>query len=141
MQAENNTWGPLPHCSSHISKIVWWLPKFDLGISFIYSDSWDISDGSPFQVFIKFNSLFSFLLSLFPFLFFSFLFFSFLFFSFLSLLGPLSSGAPGHCPPMSPSRYATVKNEQCKTWPRVLHVSTCILHVLVFLFMRLEILM
>ena len=57
---------------------------------------------------------FSFLF--FSFLFFSFLFFSFLFFSFLFLFfifffglsrGPLYLRAPGHCPSMPPSRYAT----------------------------------
>ena len=44
-----------------------------------------------------------------PFLFFLFLFFFPLSFLSLSLGGPFSSGAPGHCqcPPMPPSRYAT----------------------------------
>ena len=48
----------------------------------------------------------SFVLS---FLFFLFLFFFLFYSSFfcLSLGGPFSSGAPGHCPPMPPSRYAT----------------------------------
>ena len=49
-------------------------------------------------------------------LFFSSFSFSFLFFIFffpLSLRGPSSSGAPGHCPPMPPSRYAT----DWITWP------------------------
>ena len=44
---------------------------------------------------------------------FSFLFFLF-FFSSLSLGAPFSSGAPGHCPPMPPARYAT-GHEQFKT--------------------------
>ena len=52
-----------------------------------------------------------FLFFFFSFLFFSlfsFLFFSFLYFLFcLSLGGPFSSGATGHCPSMPPSRYAT----------------------------------
>ena len=40
--------------------------------------------------------------------FFLFLFFFLILIFFLSLpLGPFSSGAPGHCPPMPPSRYAT----------------------------------
>ena len=59
----------------------------------------------PVLVFEKFRSLFSFL----PFLF--FLVFCLFFFSilhlFVSLGGPFSSGAPGHCPSMPPSRYAT----------------------------------
>ena len=64
--------------------------------------------GAPVWEFEKFRSLFSFLLVLFL----SFL--SFIFFFFLSLGGPLSSGDPGHCPPMPPSRYATVWNKsQC----------------------------
>ena len=52
----------------------------------------------------------SFLLSFLFFLFFSFCFFSILRFLFcLSLSrGPFSSGAPGHCPTMPSSRYATV---------------------------------
>ena len=38
----------------------------------------------------------------------SFIFFlSFFFFFCLSFGGPFSSGAPGYCPPMPPSRYAT----------------------------------
>ena len=49
---------------------------------------------------------FSFFYSSFSFSFFSFLFLFFFFLS-LSLEGPFSSGAPGHCPPMPPSCYAT----------------------------------
>ena len=68
------------------------------------------------------------------FLFFSFLFFSFLFsflffffFSFLHFLfclfleGPFSSRAPGHCPPMPPSRYATGEMDNNELNP----YSTC----------------
>ena len=56
--------------------------------------------GAP--VFEKFCSL-----SL-SFSFYSIIFFFFFFFFFcLSFGGPFSSGAPGHCPPMPPSRYAT----------------------------------
>ena len=55
-------------------------------------------------MFEKFRSLFSFLFFLFSFLFFIFIFF-------LSLGGPFSYGAPGHCPPMPPSRYATVNRQ------------------------------
>ena len=58
----------------------------------------DISGGGPSR-YLK-----SFILS-FLFFCFSFLFFIFIFVVFLR--GPLSSGAPGHCPPMPPSRYAT----------------------------------
>ena len=47
----------------------------------------------------------SFVLSFLFFPFFSFLFF--IFFFPLSLGGPFSYRAPGHCPPMPPSRYAT----------------------------------
>ena len=56
----------------------------------------------------------SFVLSFLFFLFFPFLFFIFIFiflFLSLSLSGfPLAPGAPGHCPPMPPSRYATDQN-------------------------------
>ena len=45
---------------------------------------------------------------------FSFLFFIFFFFFCLSLSGPFSYGAPGHCPSMPPSRYATVP--RCTTF-------------------------
>ena len=75
--------------------------------SVIYLDSWggDISSSyiewGPRPSIWKVSFLFSFL----PLLF--FLFFSS--FAFLvSFSGaPFSSGAPGHCPPMPPSRYAT----------------------------------
>ena len=78
----------------------------------------------------KFRSLFSFLpfififFSSFSFLFLFFLSFFFFFLS-LSLGGPFSSGAPGHCPPMPPSRYATVTDWE-KT--RQDFVSWCKLH-------------
>ena len=95
------------HCSSYISKIVWGLPMFDFSIfchllrlTGIY---WV---GAPVRVFEKFRSLFSFRFLFFLFFFFSFHILHFLFLS-LSLGGPISSGAPGHCPPMPPSRYAT----------------------------------
>ena len=35
----------------------------------------------------------------------------------LSLGGRFSSGAPGHCPPMPPSRYATVYTPSYKMVP------------------------
>ena len=75
--------------------------------SVIYFDSWGYIRLGPPSGYLK-----SFVLSFLPFLFFSFSFFFFLFcssFSFfcLSLGGPFSAGAPGHCPPMPPRRYAT----------------------------------
>ena len=55
----------------------------------------------------------SFIFSPFCLFFFSFPFFLFFFFIFfilsLSLGGPFSCGAPGHCPSMPPSRYATAR--------------------------------
>ena len=62
--------------------------------------------GAPVRIFEKFRSLFYILSAFFSFLFYSSFSF-FLSFFFLSLGGPFSSGAPGHCPPMPPSRYAT----------------------------------
>ena len=79
-----------------------------LVFSVICLDSWGYIGWGPFQVFENFRSLFSFLHFLF---FFSFLFFHFLFCLSLSpSRGPFSSWAPGHCPPMPPSRYATACN-------------------------------
>ena len=83
--------------------------------SVIYLDSWggDISSSyiewGPRPSIWKVSFLFLFFLF---FSSFSFLFFSFLFFSSFAFLvsfsgAPFSSGAPGHCPPMPPSRYAT----------------------------------
>ena len=61
-----------------------------LVFSVIYLDSWGYRVGVPR-----------------PGIFF-FYFFSFLHFFFVSFSGgPFSSRAPGHCPPMPPSRYAT----------------------------------
>ena len=68
----------------------------------IYLDSWGMGIyrvGAPVREFENFCSLFSFFL-------FFFLFYSSLFS--LSLGGPFSSWAPGHCPPMPPSHYTTV---------------------------------
>ena len=68
-----------------------------------------------------FSSFFSILHFLFSFSF----FFSFLFG--LSLRGPFSSGAPGHCPPMPPSCYATdlrylhakwIRKRKLKIWKK-----------------------
>ena len=97
---KKNTWGPNPHCSSHISKMI---TSVDFGILCHLLRFMGIYQVPPLRVFGNAHSLFSFLPFLFVFL--SFLFFIF-FFS-LSLGGPFSSGAPGHCPPMPPSRYAT----------------------------------
>ena len=107
---------PIPHFSSHLSKIVWWLPMFDFCIfcHLLRLMGWGYIEllyrvGAPSE-YLK--SFVPFFLSSFSFLpLFSFLFF-FLFFSsfafFVSFTGtPFSSGAPGHCPPMPPSRYAT----------------------------------
>ena len=97
-------------------------PKFPI-FRLIFQRSWfwyflsstqrhgDISSRAPVRVFEKFRFLFPFL---FFFSSFSFLFFIFFFVSFLGPLylgGPFSSGAPGHCPSMPPSRYATVKTK------------------------------
>ena len=60
------------HCSSYISKIVWWLPMFDLVFSVIYIDSWDNRVGASVRVFEKFRSLCSFLHFLFVFFFYFF---------------------------------------------------------------------
>ena len=71
-----------------------------------------------------------------PFLFFSFFFpflFSIFFFVYLSLSlslsGPFSSGAPGHCPLMPPSRYATAEKQTNKqtTYPQL-----CLIYLLHF---------
>ena len=118
------------HCSSYISKIVWWLPIFDFGIfchlhtlmgiyrvgpptgylkCFVLSF---ISYLSSPPFFLFYSSFFPFFFcilhfSLFSFLFFIFFLSFFLFFYCLSLGGLFNSGAPVHCPPMPPSRYAT----------------------------------
>ena len=81
------------HCSSYISKIVWWLPMFDFGIFCRLLRLMGIYRLGPPSGYLK-NVVLSFL----PF----YLFFLFFIFFFSSL-----SGAPGHCPPMPPSRYAT----------------------------------
>ena len=93
------------HCSSYISKIVWWYQCLISVFSVIYLRLMGLYRvGAPVRVFEKFRSLSLFFLF---FLSFSY-FFSILHFLFsLSLGGPFSSGAPGHCPPMPPSRYAT----------------------------------
>ena len=77
------------HCSSYISKIVWWLPMFDFGI---------------FCHLLR-------LMGIFFFFFFFFFFFLFFILFFPLSRGPFSSGAPGHCPPMPPSRYATAGSD------------------------------
>ena len=104
------------HCSSDISKIVWWLQFlfFILVVSVIYLNSWGYIGWGPVWVFETFRVLslslslsLSLPLSLSLSLSLSLLFsFSFSFFC-LSLGGPFSSGPPGHCPPMPPSRYTT----------------------------------
>ena len=102
LKKKKSAWAQILHCSSYISKIVWWLPMFDFGIFCHLLRLMGIYRvGTPVRVFEKFRSLFSFLL-----LYFSFSFFLSFFVS-LSLGGPFSSGAPGHCPPMPPSRYTT----------------------------------
>ena len=96
------------HCFFYISKIVWWLPLFDFGIFChllrlmgIYwmggphPGIWKVLFCHFFLPFLSFS--FSFV----------FLFFSSFSFFIVSLGGPLSFGAPEHCPPMPPSRYAT----------------------------------
>ena len=102
---KKNTWGPIIFdCSSYISKIVWWLPMFDFG-SFCHI--------FRLMGIYRVPYLKSFVLSLFFFFFSSiFIFFIFLkiFCCSLSFGGPCSSGAPGHCPPVPPSRYATVRD-------------------------------
>ena len=76
-----------------ITSVWFWYFCHLLGLTGIYRV------GAPVWTFETFRSLFL------PFPFFLFDFFPFFF---LSLpLGPCSSGAPGHCPPMPPSRYAT----------------------------------
>ena len=69
---------PIPHFSSHISKIVWWLPMFDFGIfcHLLRVSHGDILGRSPPSGYLK-----SFISS--------FLFFSSFSFSFVSFLGPL----------------------------------------------------
>ena len=63
--------------------------------------------GGPFRVFEKFCSLFPFLY--FPFFFLTILYiYIYIYIFFFTLGGPFSSVAPGHRPPMPPSRYATV---------------------------------
>ena len=96
---------PNLHCSYNISKIVWWFSMLILIFSVIYVDSRGYIGWAPVRVFEKFRSLFSFIF----FLFFFFPFFFYSSFSFFPCLsgGPFSSGVPGHCPPMPPSRYAT----------------------------------
>ena len=92
----------------------WYWALSGVKFSFNYYNTYeDISCWVPGWVFEKFISSFLSLsfLSFFNF-FLSFLFFSFLFFlSFLSSLSlggpPLAPRAPGHCPPMPPSCYAT----------------------------------
>ena len=99
---KKNKWDP-NYLLFLFSKIAWWLPMFDfvifchlLRLMGIYRE------GAPVRIFEKFRSLFS------PFsFFFSFMFFIFHFFLSLSFRGPFSSGAPGLCPPMPPSHYAT----------------------------------
>ena len=81
------------HCSSYISKIVWWLSMFDFEIFCHRLKLMGIH-----QVGVPSRHLKKFVLS--------FLFFLLLFWGSLSW-EPLSSGAHGHCPPMPPSRYAT----------------------------------
>ena len=78
----------------------WFWYFFFLFVVYLDSRGY-IGGGRPVWVFKNFRSLFSFL----PFPF-SFLYFS-SFFSSLSLGGSFGSGAPGRCPPMPPSRYAT----------------------------------
>ena len=90
------------HCSSYISKILWWLPMFDFGIFCHLLRLMGIYRVRPPSGYLR-----SFVLSFFCFFFFFFSFLSFIFFFFVSLGGLFSSGAPGHCPPMPPSRYAT----------------------------------
>ena len=92
--------------------------------------------GTLVWVFEQFRPLFSFLSFLF-FLFFSFFFsffFSilhFLFFLSLSLSGaPFSSGAPGHCPPMPPSRYATDHDVPFQTYSSDLTFNITFWHTL-----------
>ena len=66
---------------------------------------------APVWVLKSFVLSFSFLHFLFDFLFYS----SFVCLS-LSLGGPFSSGAPGHCPTMPPSAYATGCKSTKQTW-------------------------
>ena len=104
MQAEKENMGALNlHCSYYISKIVWWLPMFDFGIFCHQLRLMGIYRMvAPPSGYLK-----SFVLT-FLFFLFCFFFFSILHFLFFPLSrGPFSSGAPGHCPPMPPSRYAT----------------------------------
>ena len=67
-------------------------------------------------------------LSLFFFFFFIPFLFFFLFYSSFSLFpvslsrGPFSSGTPGHCPPMTPSRYATAQNQRPEQMSNNLHL-------------------
>ena len=102
MQAEKRIQRALIlHCSSCISKIAWWLEIFYFDIFCHLLKFMGYIGWGPVWVFEKFRVL-SLSLSL------SLLFyFSFSFFLSLSLGGPFRSGAPGHCPPMPPSRYAT----------------------------------
>ena len=98
---------PNLHCSYNISKIVWWFSMLILIFSVIYVDSRGYIGWGPRSGIWKVSfSLFFYFL---PFLFFFPFFFSILHFLFFPRLsgGPFSSGVPGHCPPMPPSRYAT----------------------------------
>ena len=82
---------PITHCSSHISKIVWWLPMFDFGIFCHLLRLMGIIRWGPRRPGI-WKVSFSFLFSLF----FSFLHFFLLFFFFFgSLSGALSPPGPG----------------------------------------------
>ena len=87
------------HCSSYISNLCNDYQCLILVFSVTYVDSWGYIGHGPRPGIWKISFSLSF-----PsfFLFYS----SFSFFP-LSLGGPFSSGAPGHCPTMPPSRYAT----------------------------------
>ena len=111
---------PIPHRSSHISKVLCWLPILDFGIGPSVGSSFlsttrlmygDISCRITFWVVFFLCSFLSFFFS------FIFSFLNFLFFFFLSVSGaPFSSEAPGHCPPMPSARYATALDEVSWLW-------------------------
>ena len=117
---------PIPHFLSHISKIVWRLPMFDFCIFCHLPRLMRIYRVGPPSGYLKsFFPSFQFFLSF-------FFFFSFLgvFFFCIFLGGPFSSGAPGHCPPMPPSCYATVAMITFAAWCQ--RISTSLTLVLSF---------
>ena len=132
MQAEKSTWGPNSQLSLLYFKDcvmianVWFyfgifchllrlMGMYRVGAPSGYLKSFDLSFLFLF-FFSLFYSSFSFLFFFFPFFFVS-----------LSLGGPFSSGAPGHCPPMPLSRYATASVWRLATTSALLYLFHAVL--------------